>query len=246
MNVTFQPIRSRLQGFTLIELLVVISIISLLVAILLPALSSARARAKQIQCLSNFRQIGIGFTSYADAHKGWYGEISYSEPRLLLGGSDVWDPYLGNTAKVLVCPDAKLFKLNAPFYYAGNGNASFLVASYKFPGARGNYPLPSVSNFFFGWQGAPTSTPASPKMIIPNINYTNGYYNGGNRIKWIPAASEQPIAVSGYDPSGIWGRNTMSDYYNSHAGSSNIAFVDGHAVMRPFEDLTHVTRGLWW
>jgi prepilin-type N-terminal cleavage/methylation domain-containing protein/prepilin-type processing-associated H-X9-DG protein len=59
------------RGFTLIELLVVISIISLLISILLPALSKAREAAERTQCATQMRQVGMAIYGYTDIFKGW-------------------------------------------------------------------------------------------------------------------------------------------------------------------------------
>ena len=58
---TTSSLSRRPRGFTLIELLVVIAIIAILAAILFPVFAKAREKARQIACLSNEKQLGLGY-----------------------------------------------------------------------------------------------------------------------------------------------------------------------------------------
>ena len=81
---SFATGRTRFSAFTLIELLVVIAIIAILAGLLLPALSRARAKATQIQCLSNYRQLNLCWLMYAE---DFAGELPPNET-VLSGGRE--------------------------------------------------------------------------------------------------------------------------------------------------------------
>jgi len=100
------PASAFCRAFTLIELLTVIAIIGILAALVMPALGAVRTQAKQAQCSSNLRQIGLALAAYADAHRGAFPETSHGAVSNIeeISWIHTLRPYLGNVDEVRLCP----------------------------------------------------------------------------------------------------------------------------------------------
>ncbi|MEI9961514.1 MAG: DUF1559 domain-containing protein [Limisphaerales bacterium] len=98
-------------GFTLIELLVVIAIIAILAAMLLPALSKAKSKAKQISCINNNKQLGIAGVMYIGDYNQYPGSLSVANGNAPANWYYVWPlrlfSLMGGNRNAFTCPAAQ-------------------------------------------------------------------------------------------------------------------------------------------
>jgi len=213
------------KGFTLIELLVVIAIIAILAAILFPVFAKAREKARQTACLSNMKQVGLAFMTYAqDYDEKWPNPWDYY--LIAAEGGQFcdttsrhrWykriDPYMGNTGQQ-ICPSSPWKTTNGPM--AGKNEYSYGM---NWNMAKGQYEQGTATQGE-GIAMAEINRP-SEKILATDMTYGRGC--DGHRL----------IQGAIYDPNNPTFCSLGSD--PRHNGGCNIAWCDGHAKwMKPTE-----------
>jgi prepilin-type N-terminal cleavage/methylation domain-containing protein len=207
--------RVRKLGFTLIELLVVIAVIAVLAAILFPVFARARERARAASCLSNVKQIGLGWMMYAQD----YDEHVVPYKANGLPWSQLLYPYL-KSRQVFICPSAhKISTYTTNLCDPTNVDGLFVTGSFAYNWYHLN-PTLVLSGYDFASTLAGIEKPA--EMIgVQEVNLAGNYYG-----YFVPPArwNVTPTAAQGAC-GGTYGDNIATWHFDG----SNSLFMDGHA-----------------
>ncbi len=235
----------RSKGFTLIELLVVISIIALLVAILLPALTKARKQALYLQCLANQKSLGFGALAYAQDHQEimpynvrypdipddpgnvslmyyWHEATLVKPLSFYIGSLNYVDGNYDGIKALLGCPHKDVGQENVGSRIWEGPDYRYTSRQLYLPGMADKRP-----NQFFDVPptGARQRTVDNnpPRIIIAERNI---YYVGSGQVDSNYTANGQ----SG------WALEAFLQALQT-GGGSNRFYTDGHGIRAPYDEM---------
>jgi prepilin-type N-terminal cleavage/methylation domain-containing protein/prepilin-type processing-associated H-X9-DG protein len=213
------------MGFTLLELMVVIALIGLLAALLLPVLGKVQHKARATQCLSNLRQLHLGWTLYVAEHDDRLPPINDTERAGREAAHPSWVAgWLRTANEAGDKSDGTNTDLLVGEAYAAFGSIGLYVknpAVYRCPGDRSGRVRSFSMNCYLNGTGIWQDAAYVTYRRLGDIRAPAG--------TWVLLDEREDSINDGYFAVDMTVRHTIIDYPASyHGGAGHLSFSDGH------------------